>query len=78
MKIGDLVTLSKRGEKGQQNMAVYGKVGLLVAIAKDAYPFKIEWFGVNMGAGNREETKKYGTGAGYILPMKRYEIKQAK
>ncbi len=79
MRVGDLVTLSSAGVKSQQNYEVVGKIGLLVAISKDAYPFKVEWFGCNSGSSlNREESLRYGTGAGSVLPMKRYEIKQVK
>ena len=79
MKIGDLVTLSSAGRKAQQNCDVLNKIGLVVGIRHDAYPFKVEWFGVRSNSPlNVAETERYGTGAGSVLPMKRYEIKQVK
>lgn len=81
MKIGDLVTLSSAGRKSQQNVEVLNKIGLVVGIRNDEYPFKVEWFGCRMApfhGFNRAETERYGTGAGSVLPMKRYEIKQVK
>tara|TARA_B100000123_G_scaffold267996_1_gene242101 strand:+ start:532 stop:750 length:219 start_codon:yes stop_codon:yes gene_type:complete len=70
MQVGDLVELSSAGSKNQQNMAVYGKIGLLVQINKDQYPYVVEWYGVELG--QRASDRKN------VLPCKRYELKKVR
>ena len=71
MQVGDLVELSSAGSKNQQNMAVYGKIGLLVQINKDQYPYIVEWYGVERNFNN-------GNNPTSVLPCKRYELKKVR
>ena len=72
MQVGDLVELSSAGSKNQQNMAVYGKIGLLVQINKDQYPYVVEWYGVDTALSNHGGLSKN------VLPCKRYELKKVR
>ena len=71
MQVGDLVELSSAGSKNQQNMSVYGKIGMIVEYNPHShYPYAVEWYGVE----NRIDWK----GVQGVLPCKRYEIKKVK
>ena len=71
MNIGDLVTLSAQGKKGQQNHDVVGLFGMIVEIHhNNKHPYKIQWVGgrKRLTSGNQP----------HQLPMSRYEIKRYK
>ena len=76
MKVGDLVELSARGKKGNQNYGVKNRVGIIISIEQycttnnlpKKHPYEIYWFGKNVHPQQK----------GNILPCSRYEIKFAK
>ena len=68
MQVGDLVELSSAGRKSQQNMAVFGKFGMIIEVNHRAqYPYSVEWYGT-------EQRIDY-KGVQGVLPCKRYELK---
>ena len=68
MQVGDLVELSSAGNKNQQNLSVFGKIGLLIEINKhQQYGYVVEWYGCDQ--------LDYRGRKG-VLPCKRYELKK--